>query len=168
MQRRVWALGSIAVLAFGSGFAVDSSAQTRRFLTPSGDPLAQTILELEDRERLSVLNGDIAEAEALRDPDFVANTPDNAITKGAQRGLERMRSGGLRYARFERVVEHVEVDGDVAVAMGSEVVEPQFGPQAGRSLQRRYTNVWVRKDGRWRLRFRHANLLPGESQVLEP
>lgn len=42
--------------------------------------------------------------------------------------------------------------------MGSEIVVPARGaPNAGISLKRRYTNVWMNQDGKWRLTVRHAN-----------
>lgn len=134
---------------------------------PIGGDAIEEIRALEERERLSVFKRDVAEIEALRDPAFAANTPDNSVTIGSQRGIERVRAGALDYARFDRSIEHIEVDGDVAVAMGSEVVQPKSGPQAGQVLHRRYTNVWLKKNGNWRLRFRHANLTPDESQMLE-
>jgi hypothetical protein len=134
---------------------------------PTGGDAIKEIRALEERERLSVLERNVAEVEALRDPAFAANTPDNSVTIGSQRGIERVRAGALDYERFDRSIEHIEVDGDVAVAMGAEVVQSRSGPQAGRVLHRRYTNVWLRKNGKWRLRFRHANLTPDESQILD-
>jgi hypothetical protein len=130
------------------------------------DPI-ELIRALEERERLSVFERNVAEVEALRDPSFVANTPDNAVTIGSRKGIERVQTGALDYERFDRSIEHIEVDGDVAVAMGSEIVQPRSGPQAGQLIHRRYTNVWLKKGDTWRLRFRHANVTPEQSQVLE-
>jgi hypothetical protein len=46
----------------------------------------------------------------------------------------------------------------MVVVMGSEVVVPAPGaPNADKSLKRRYTNVWMNRDGKWRLTVRHAN-----------
>ena len=50
--------------------------------------------------------------------------------------------------------------------MGSELVIPaQRAPNAGKSINRRYTNIWMNKDGKWRLTVRHANnVIPDASE----
>jgi hypothetical protein len=51
--------------------------------------------------------------------------------------------------------------------MGSEVIIQKHGPQAGQVIHRRYTNVWRQTHGRWELRFRHANVVPTQGQIME-
>ena len=49
--------------------------------------------------------------------------------------------------------------------MGLETVTPKndapsVGLTAGRTIQRRFTNVWKNENGVWRLFARHANVIP--------
>ena len=44
--------------------------------------------------------------------------------------------------------------------MGAETVKPKAGPSAGQLIQRRFTNVWRKEAGTWRLYARHANVIP--------
>jgi len=66
--------------------------------------------------------------------------------------LDAIRSGRIRHASYERQIEALRVHGDTAVVMGRETVV-----DAGPVIQRRYTEVWLRTDGRWRAVARHAN-----------
>jgi hypothetical protein len=51
--------------------------------------------------------------------------------------------------------------------MGSEAIMQKHGPQAGELILRRYSNVWRQSDGQRRLRYRHANVVPHEAQILD-
>ena len=126
------------------------------------------IRDLEERERQAVLAGDVAAIEAFWDPQFLVNAPNNRLLVGRDATLDLVRKGVIQFSRFDRVIERVEVDGHVAVTMGSETIVQQRGPQAGQVIQRRYTNIWRLNGGQWRLRFRHANVVPPRPQILEP
>lgn len=122
----------------------------------------------EAREARAVLAGDLPDLTRVWDEGFVVNSPNNTIGKGRDAIAALVRAGVIDYDRFERTVEHVRVEGDTAVAMGQEIVRPKRGPQAGRTLTRRYTNVYRLKGGEWRLWARHANLRTDVGQSLAP
>ena len=68
----------------------------------------------------------------------------------------------LKKARtsFSRETEQVIVRGDIVFAMGSETVVPaedQLKP--GQTIKRRYTNIWMKKEGMWKLVARHASVI---------
>jgi hypothetical protein len=45
--------------------------------------------------------------------------------------------------------------------MGAETVRPiGKAPLAGQTVKRRFTNIWSREGGTWRLIARHANVIP--------
>ena len=69
----------------------------------------------------------------------------------------------MTYASFVRNIESIQVHGDTAIAMGNEVVVPSgTSPGAGATIRRRYTDIWMNRDGAWRLIARHANVIcPG-------
>jgi ketosteroid isomerase-like protein len=123
--------------------------------------------DLEEAERRAVLASDAAAIERFWSPELLVNGPHNRLLIGIDSTLDMVRSGTIDFERFDRVVERVEIDGDIAVSMGSEAIVQRRGPQAGQLINRRYTNVWRRTDGGWQLRFRHANVIPPQGQILD-
>jgi ketosteroid isomerase-like protein len=154
-----WLLAGI--LTLGGAQLIPAAATGR------SDP-ATVIRALEEQERQAVLAGNLVSIEVFWDEDFLVNAPHNALLVGRDATADLVRARVIDFSRFDRSVERIEVDGDVAVSMGSETVQQKAGPQAGKIIQRRYTNIWRLKNGKWRLRFRHANVVPGEPQVLDP
>ena len=107
-----------------------------------------------------MLGGDLDALGRLFSEQLFVNAPDNRVKPKAE-VLQSVRDGRIRYSAFERTVERVAVDGDVAISMGSEVVVPVGDrPDAGQRLSRRYTHVWQRTGDSWTLIARHANLVP--------
>jgi len=123
--------------------------------------------ELEERERRAVLEGDVSAIESFWAADLLVNGPHNRLLVGRDATLDMVRKGVIDFERFDRSVERVEIEHDMAVSMGSETVIQKRGPQAAELIQRRYTNVWCQSDGRWQLRFRHANVVPPQPQILD-
>jgi ketosteroid isomerase-like protein len=123
--------------------------------------------DLEEKERRAVLAGDAVAIGSFWAPELLVNGPHNRLLVGIDSTLDMVRSGTIDFERFDRVVERVEIDGDIAVSMGSETIVQRRGPQAGQLINRRYTNVWRHSKGGWRLRFRHANVVPTQGQILD-
>lgn len=123
--------------------------------------------DLEERERLAVLAGDVVAIQTFWSPELVVNAPHNRLLIGVDATLDMVRKGVIDFERFDRHAEGVEIDNDLAVSMGSETIMQRRGPQAGDLIHRRYTNVWRHSDGQWRLRYRHANVVPQQGQILD-
>jgi len=122
------------------------------------DGLEQEIRQLDQMEADAVLRADYAKLDELWARDFTVNSPFNEVSTGT-RG--RVRSGAIVYTSFVREVEAILLRGDTVIVMGHETVVPKLpSPDSGRTLQRRYTNIWMRLDGAWRMAARHANVIP--------
>ena len=114
------------------------------------------IREMEVAEAQALLQKDIATLRKIWSPGFMVNAPLNAVFIGGQ--VELVAAGILSYTSFIRTVEHVLVLKDVVITMGSETVIPSGAdPRAGETINRRYTNIWVKEKGNWVLQARHAN-----------
>ncbi|MDJ0365215.1 nuclear transport factor 2 family protein [Hymenobacter sp. H14-R3] len=114
------------------------------------------ITRLEKREALAVTQGDATTLQQLWSPDYVVNNPDGRIGAVPQ-SRHFIRSGEIDYTAFERIMERLTSSGEVAVAMGQEVVQPEKKTtNAGKTVTRRYTNVWVRRAGAGHLGARPA------------
>lgn len=114
---------------------------------------------------------DLLEAEAMQQRDlttldkvladnFLVNSPRNEIVKGKRAVEDLVRNGVINYSLFQREIESIVIEGGVAIVMGLETIRPVGkAPGAGQTLQRRYTNVWLNKNGKWLLTARHANVI---------
>ena len=118
----------------------------------------KTIRDLEDRVRLGVLNRDLEELQLLWSEHLMVNAPTNRVAPNRAFVLDLMQKGLIHYSSLETTIEHVRVDGDVAIVMGRESVQPiGNAPLAGQTVERRYTHIWKNDGGTWRLIARHAN-----------
>ncbi|SFG93723.1 nuclear transport factor 2 family protein [Pontibacter chinhatensis] len=113
---------------------------------------------LDQAHATAIFKGDALALDSLMDDEVTVNHPTNRIVKEKQELLDLIKQGVIRYTAFERTPETFLFFDDMVVVMGSEVVVPAKGaPNAERRIQRRYTNIWMKKDGKWRLTVRHAN-----------
>ena len=141
------------LLAFGA--AAGTQVQERT------SPDEATIRALDDQERAAHLNQDLSALERLWSDHVVVNAPSNHVTIGRRAALDLVRRGLIHYSSFERRVEFIRVDGDLAILMGAETVRPiGEAPLAGQTVQRRFTNIWRKEAGIWYLIARHANVIP--------
>ena len=122
--------------------------------------LDQRIRKLEQEESDAVLHSDVAALEKLWAEDFTVNNPQNQISRGRKEVLDRVRSGLINYSSFVREIESIGFFGDTVVVMGLEVVTPIGNtPRTGQALRRRFTNIWMKRNGNWLLAVRHANVI---------
>ena len=124
---------------------------------PAPDPVEAEIKRLEQLEAKAFLERDIPTLSKLWDAKYVVNNPDNKIVAGVspkeRPGLQKPRSS------FTREVERLTVRGDLVISMGGETIVPGDGePHAGKTVHRRYTHVWQRVEGEWKLIARHSNV----------
>ena len=75
-----------------------------------------------------------------------------------------LAQGKMASERFERVIEGIAITGNIGIVMGSEVVRPTSTSELGSrhgdvTLNRRYTNVFLFEDGKWRFLARQATIV---------
>ena len=120
----------------------------------------EEIKQLDRAESEAVLWSDLTILDKLWADDFTVNAPNNQVVKGKKEVVELVRSGVIKYSSFVREIESVLPQEDTVIVMGLETVQPVGNaPGAGQTLRRRYTNIWMKKKGQWRLTARHANIV---------
>ena len=120
--------------------------------------LEEHIKKLDLAHAQAIFRGDVPGLDTLIDDDVTVNHPTNKIVKEKKELMEMIQQGVIRYSAFERYPEKFIFFKDMVVVMGSEKIVPAPGaPNVGKELQRRYTNVWMKLDGKWKLTVRHAN-----------
>ena len=134
-----------------------------RALAQGQDPRPddEIVRALDNEERLAALRRNVPALERLWSDQFTVNAPNNKVVIGKQAVLDEfVVSGVVNFTTFDRRVEFIRVDGDYAFVMGAETVQPAAGPSAGQIVRRRFTNIWRKEAGSWRLFARHANVIP--------
>ncbi len=125
------------------------------------DTLEQKIRKLDLAEAEAILRKDFGALDKLCAKDFTVNNPRGEIVKGNESVKELMRSGVINYASFMREIELVLIHGKTIIVMGRETIVPnENAPQAGQTVRRRYTNIWMKRNGKWLSTARHASVIP--------
>ncbi len=139
---------AVAVIILASGSSSGQSAKQNA-------AIEQEIRRLDLAHANAVLRGDLKAIDRLWTEDFVVNNPFNEIDKA-----DRIRTGAVTYSSFLRVPEVVTIHGETVIVMGREEVVPKDkSPDAGKTINRRYTNIWMKRKGEWRLVARHASVI---------
>ncbi len=118
------------------------------------------IRTLDNLEREAVLKGDTAALfNKFWSPSMVVNTPANRV--GTIEGTKAaLRDGRLNYASFERTIEKLTFIDNIAVVMGEEILKPQgLSDNAGKTITRRFTNIWMNTKDGWRIVARQATII---------
>jgi hypothetical protein len=123
----------------------------------------RAVLAADARQRDAVATADLEAIAAISHPNLRVNAPSNRILTRDDL-VRRVGSGDILNEIFDRVPETVVITGDVGVVMGHETVFPGANSEQARmygrkTLNRRYTNVFVREGGRWLHLARHANII---------
>ena len=117
--------------------------------------LEQEIRRLDLAHADAILRGDLAALDKLWTTDFKVNNPFNEIDKA-----DRIRTGTVTYSSFVREPESILIHGNTIIVMGRETAVPKgSSPDAGKTIKRRYTNIWMKREGTWRLVARHASVI---------
>lgn len=130
------------------------------FLDAQTPSAAETeIRKLEADQVDYLLNGKVIEMKKNWASNYTVNNPFNVVQDAATGPIQ---SGALTYAKFERNIEKMLVHDSVVVVMGNELIIPKTAPKGSshdtdQPIKRRFTNVWMQKDGRWMLIARHAS-----------
>lgn len=93
--------------------------------------------------------GDVESLDALLHPRVVGAGPDGTIFS-KEDDLESYRSGALRITNLVEESLDVQEDGETGVTRTVAAVDAVQGGAAV-SARLRYTRLWVREDGNWRV-----------------
>jgi uncharacterized protein (TIGR02246 family) len=133
-----------------------STAAVEAALVGAPDP---EIVALEAEIRAAQLNADVAALDHLLADDLLFTGPDGQLATKRQ-DLEAHRSGVVRFRAHEPEELRIRRAGpDVAVtALRARLEVEVAGALTGGTY--RYTRVWVRKNGRWRVIGGHVSEVP--------
>ena len=121
--------------------------------------LEKEMKQLEKAQSDAIVNHDTLTLFNIWAEDFFVNSPSHQIANYEQtKGFIRARL--IDYSLFETNLEKMQAYDDVVITMGNELLKPiGKAPLAGQTVKRRYTHVWMKRKGAWRLVARHAHII---------
>jgi len=121
-------------------------------------------LRAADAEELRiVLTGDANAERTFMHPNYLVNSPVNRIVRKEQL-IKMLSEGQIASDAIERTIEATAITGNVGIVMGREIVKPKPTSELGRlhgakTLERRFTNVFLFENGDWRLLARQSTVI---------
>ncbi|AXE16508.1 hypothetical protein DR864_01580 [Runella rosea] len=127
------------------------------------DPREAELRRMENIEREATMRGDSAVLFGkIWSNEMVVNTPANRV--GTVEGTKmQLRTGNLAYASFVRNIEKITFNDNIALVMGEEITKPQQHQQhTGKTVTRRFTNIWKYANNQWFMIGRQATIVKVE------
>lgn len=127
------------------------------------DPREAELRRVENIEREATMRSDSAVLFGkIWSNEMVVNTPANRV--GTVEGTKmQLRTGNLAYSSFVRNIEKITFNDNIAMVMGEEITKPQGIQQhAGKTVTRRFTNIWKYANNQWFMIGRQATIVKVE------
>jgi reactive intermediate/imine deaminase len=123
--------------------------------------IEQELLKVNQEYDAAIVAGDANALDRIFADEFVYTTPDGEVRNKAGQ-LAFARSGDLKLESGKSDDVKVSVYGNTAVMTGLFTAKGQF---QGKNLdiRERYTAVWVKQNGRWRLVAEQGNFIKSQS-----
>jgi ketosteroid isomerase-like protein len=118
------------------------------------------VRKLMDYESEIVLKQDTNAMKQFYPDDIVVTNPYNKVI-GKREILDRVKSNFIKYTSYEKAIDyyHLEND-DLLVVIGNETIVPAVDANRddrGKIVKRRFTEIWVKRNGEWKQISRHFN-----------
>lgn len=120
------------------------------------------IRKLEQTVVTAILTADTNTLKQVWAKEFLVNNPRNDISTNRDAVLKTQKSGMIDYSSFERVIEQMQFQKEIVITMGHETFVSRNdipGAKAGQTYKRRFTNIWMKKKGKWQQIARHASII---------
>jgi hypothetical protein len=130
-----------------------------------GRAMAQTnaeaeIRNLENRQIQAVQKGDTATLyKTIWAPEFHVNNPSNHVLDGKSiAGLIATRK--IDFESLNQTIDLIYFIDNTAIVMGGEVVKPRgIAENAGKTVTRRFTNIWMKRGNAWKQVGRQSTII---------
>jgi ketosteroid isomerase-like protein len=117
------------------------------------------IRNLEKQEGEAFVKKDMIALLKLFSPNLVVNSPVNKVF-GFADVMNMIRNRKIDVGPVEKVIEKITFVENIAIVMGHDIVTPQGAmDNAGKTLTRRYTDIWMKDKNSWRLSARQATII---------
>ncbi len=137
-----------------------SDAQTTNATSPKQKQIVAQILKQLDFQEKMTIDQDTAAMNKYYPDDMRITNPFSMLIDKKQ-FLERVNANIIKYTEFEKIAEYVHVEGNhTVIVMGLEKtkVSPDAPREdANKAMNRRFTEVFVKRGKEWKRLVRHAH-----------
>ena len=134
------------------------SKKTSSVRKSSGSAGAEKALEKMDHAYAEALtNRDVKALDEIWSPDYTFVNPRGELLSKTQR-MDNVRRGSTEFHKMNPQKERLKAHGNFAVEVGRIVVEGEYSGHES-SGEYRYTTVWVKMQGRWRMLANQITLI---------
>jgi uncharacterized protein (TIGR02246 family) len=132
-------------------------AQKERARRDQEGSVEQTIRRLDDERIQAQIHADAATLDRIYADDFIGVGPSGTVRTKPQ-VLSDFTSGELKFQSITTDEVRIRIYGNTALETGRSTM---IGEDKGKAVPRdnRFTRVWVKQHGRWRLVANHYSLL---------
>lgn len=123
-------------------------------------PGESEIRDIENKRAEAQLNHDLSFFFGLFSSEFIATSPYNKVVNREQ-VFEIFKKGMAgNVSSFELEIEKISFVNGLAVVMGQETLTPLGASlHAGKTITRRFTNVWIKNEEGWKITVRQATII---------
>jgi len=123
------------------------------------EKIEKEIQQMEEKRVTAFLKKDTTALLRIWAPDYFVNRPAGLVsTRG--KILELVLSDTISFSSLKSEVEYISIKSNFVISMGNETITPSGNnPNAGKTLKRRFTHIWSKDSGNWKLLARHANFV---------
>jgi uncharacterized protein (TIGR02246 family) len=147
---------SLLSILFVVAFAVLPAAPARA--ADAAQQAEQAVLDAHEKRRAATLKGDAEAVAAMMTDDFTFTHP-NAVVETKAQFVDALKSGQLRYRSITDEARQARVHGDTGIVSGTcRIVVNASGTEF--DVRVRFTELWVKMDGGWRMALWHATEVP--------
>ena len=124
------------------------------------NPAIAAVLAASDATCAAIVERDAAGFAASHTRDAVVNSPANRVLTGSQ-SEQGFAAGLIDYHSLQRQIDYAAtLPEGLVVIMGEEKATPRgLAHHAGKTIRRRFTDVWRNVDGRWQVAVRQATVI---------
>ncbi len=120
------------------------------------------IRKLDSAQKEAYFKKDTLTLFKLFSPNVIVHGPSNKI-ETLEDLLVRIRSGGSNREYYDRIIEKVTFADNIAIVMGNETTKPTgIAANAGKTVKRRFTNIWMKNKESWQLIARQSTIISVE------
>lgn len=122
----------------------------------------EEIRKLDNDQKEAYFKKDTLTLFKLFSPGVIVHGPSNKI-ETLEDLLVRIRKGGSNREYYERIIEKITFADNIAIVMGNETIKPTgIATNAGKTVKRRFTNIWMKNEKSWRLVARQSTIISVE------
>ena len=133
--------------------------QVTYHLSKKDSTIVEEIKRRYEYEQQLILRQDSIALKKFYPDDFVVTNPFNQFI-GKEKVIERVKTNIIKYSSFERIFDYFKIHGNTVFIVGREIVVPALDAartDAGQTVNRRFTEVWMKRGNVWMKVLRHAN-----------